>query len=192
MTTVSIIYFSGAGHTAELAKSVEKGAISVSGVTTHLISIEGKDIIEGRYRNDEVMAKLDESDAIIFGSPTYMGNISAQFKAFADATVSQWASQKWKDKFAAGFTVSGTPSGDKAYTLQYLQTLAMQHAMIWISLGELPMQPNGINRLASWGGAMAMANTEPVDIAPGKEDKLTGEILGKRVANLALKFAAQQ
>jgi NAD(P)H dehydrogenase (quinone) len=41
-----------------------------------------------------------------------------------------------RDKLAAGFTVSDSPSGDKLGTLQYLFTLAMQHGMVWVGLGE--------------------------------------------------------
>jgi NAD(P)H dehydrogenase (quinone) len=190
MTTVSIIYFSGAGHTTMLAQAVLKGITSIPGVQANIIAINGSDIINGRYQNSDVMNTLDTSDAIIFGSPTYMGSVAAQFKAFADASVSSWSGQKWRDKLAAGFTVSGTPSGDKFSTLQYMHTLAMEHGMLWVSLGEMPLQSNGINRLGSWGGVMALANTEPVDIAPGEEDKLTGEILGKRVATLAAKLKA--
>ena len=46
-------------------------------------------------------------------------------------------------------------------------------------------QPNGVNRLGSWGGVMAQPLDESADIVP--EDKLTGELLGKRVATFALK-----
>jgi NAD(P)H dehydrogenase (quinone) len=90
-------------------------------------------------------------------------------------------------KLAAGFTISGALSGDKFNTLQYFHTLAMQHGMIWIGLGELPGQPNGVNRLGSWGGAMAQPlDDDSGDIVP--EDKLTGEWLGKRVATFAWKL----
>jgi NAD(P)H dehydrogenase (quinone) len=187
MATVSIIYFTGSGHTAKLGDAVNKGAASVSGVKTNLIAISGDDIVNGRYQNDEVMSALEASNAIIFGSPTYMGGPAAQFKAFADATVDAWYEQKWRDKLAAGFTVSGTPSGDKFSTLQYFHTLAMQHGMIWIGLAEMPAQPNGVNRLGSWGGAMAETGQESPDVEPNEEDKLTGEMLGKRVATFALK-----
>jgi hypothetical protein len=61
----------------------------------------------------------------------------------------------------------------------------MATVSIWIGLGELPGQPNGVNRLGSWGGAMAQPLDESADIVP--EDKLTGERLGKRVATFALK-----
>jgi len=188
MSTVSIIYFSGAGHTAKLAEAITKGAASVPGVTTNLIAISGEDIIKGRYQNDAVFSQLDASDAIIFGSVTYMGGPAAQFKAFADASGAKWFTSAWRDKLASGFSVSNSPSGDKFSTLQYFHTLAMQHGMIWVGLGEMPMQPNGVNRLGSFAGATAQAGQESPDIAPNAADKLTGELLGKRVAMLAVKM----
>lgn len=188
MSTVSIIYFSGSGHNAKLAEAVNKGAASVAGVKTNLIAIDSKDIVEGRYKNDDVFAKLDASDAIIFGSPTYMGGPAAQFKAFADATGAKWFTSAWKNKIAAGFTISMSPSGDKLNTLQYFFTLAMQHGMIWIGQPEMPLQPNGVNRLGSNSGVMAQAGQESPDVAPSEGDKLTGELLGKRVAEYAVKL----
>ena len=189
MATVSIIYFSGFGHTAKLAEAVHKGAASVPGVKTNFIAINGDDIVKGRYQNDGVLAQLDTSDAIIFGCPTYMGGPAAQFKAFADASSVKWFSGAWRDKLAAGFTGSGSPSGDKLNTLEYFFILAMQHGMIWVGLGEMPMQPSGMNRLGSFGGAMAQAPAqESPDAVPNEADKMTGETLGKRVANLALKL----
>jgi len=53
--TVSIIYFSGVGHTAKLAEAVEKGSASVDGIKTNLISIKGEDILNGRYINENVI-----------------------------------------------------------------------------------------------------------------------------------------
>jgi len=188
MATVSVIYFSGAGHTAKMAEAVHKGAAAVSGIKANLIAINGEDITKGRYKNDAVFAQLDASDAIIFGSPTYMGGPAGQFKTFADATAAKWFGSVWRDKVAAGFSVSSSPSGDKFNTLVYLFTLAMQHGMIWVGLGEMPLQPNGVNRLGSFGGVMGQAGQEPVDVAPNAEDKHTGELLGKRVATFALKL----
>jgi len=189
MSILSIIYFSGTGHTAKLAEAIEKGAAFVAGTTTHLLAISGEDITQGRYKNDEVFAKLDASDAIIFGAPTYMGGPAAQFKAFADATGGKWYTSAWKDKIASGFSISNSPSGDKFSTLQYFHTLAMQHGMIWVGLGEMPMQPNGVNRLGSFAGVTAQAGQLDPEIEPNEADKLTGEILGKRVAEFAAKLA---
>ena len=188
MPTVSIIFFSGGGHTAKLAEAVHKGAASVGGVQAQLLAISGDDIVKGRYTNEAVFAKLDASDAIIFGSPTYMGGPAAQFKAFADASGGRWYGGAWRNKVAGGFTVSGSPSGDKSSTLNYFQTLAMQHGMVWIGPAEMPMQPNGVNRLGSFSGVMAQAGQEPPEVAPTEGDKLTGEVFGKRVAEFTLKL----
>jgi NAD(P)H dehydrogenase (quinone) len=188
MTTVSTIYFSGTGHTTKLAEAVNRGAASVAGVKTHLIAINGEDIGKGCYKNEAVLAQLDASDAIIFGSPTYMGGPAAQFKAFADATGERWYRGAWRDKVAAGFTVSGGPSGDKLSTLHYFFTLAMQLGMIWVGLSDLPMNDKGINRLSSYSGVMAQAGQESPEVAPNEADKATGEILGRRVATLAAKL----
>ena len=188
MTTISIIYYSGAGHTAQLAEAIGHGASCVEGVQTHLLPITGADIVEGRYSNEAVLKQLDASDAILFGSPTYMGGPAAQFKAFADATAERWFQRTWRDKLAAGFTVSGSASGDKLGTLQALATLALQHGMIWVGVPETPANDKGVNRLGSFLGAMALGGHEPGDGTPSPEDKLTGEILGRRVAALTKQF----
>lgn len=192
MTTVSIVYHSGSGHTAKLAEAIAQGASSVAGVKVQSVVINGDDIVKGRYKNDAAFAQLDASDAIIFGSPTYMGVASAQFKAFADATGERWFGQKWKDKLAAGFSVFNSPAGDKFSTLQYLYTLAMQHSMIWVGLGELPMQPNGVNATGSFGGVAAQGlMMESPEASPNAGDKLTGEILGRRVATAAKRWKGE-
>ncbi|WP_292831862.1 flavodoxin family protein [Nostoc sp. JL33] len=93
--------------------------------------------VNGRWKNDEGLEKLNQADAIVFGSPTYMGGVAAQFKAFIDAASEVWFRQGWKDKIAAGFTHSSSPSGDKQGTLLYLAMNAAQHGMIWVNVGDL-------------------------------------------------------
>jgi NAD(P)H dehydrogenase (quinone) len=188
MTTVSIIYHSGSGHTAKMAEAVAKGAVTVADVQVNTIALNGKDIVEGRFKNDAVFGQLDASDAIIFGSPTYMGGPSGQFKCFADATGERWFKSAWRDKLAAGFTVSGGPSGDKLCTLHYFFTLAMQHGMMWVGQSETPMNDKGINRLSSYSGVMGQAMMESPDDAPNTADKLTGEVFGRRVAEAARRW----
>jgi NAD(P)H dehydrogenase (quinone) len=182
MSTVSIVFFSGTGHTTKLAEAVARGVSSVGDVRAQLVQIKGEDIVKGRYTNEAVLAQLDSSDALIFGSPTYMGGPAAQFKAFADASASRWYQRSWKDKLAAGFTVSNSPSGDKLSTLQYFITFALQHGMVWVGQSEIAGNEKGINRLSSFAGAMAQAGQEDVNIAPNEADLLTGETLGKRLA----------
>ena len=192
MTTVSVVYHSGSGHTTKMAEAVAQGAGSVADVKVQAIAISGKDIVEGRFKNEALMAQLDASDAIIFGSPTYMGGPSGQFKTFADATGGSWFGGKWRDKIAAGFTVSNSPSGDKSSTLQYFFTLAMQHGMVWVGLGEMPMQANGVNRVGSSSGVRAQGGMSAApEVSPDAGDKLTGELLGCRVAGAAKRWQSR-
>ncbi|HEY9173693.1 MAG TPA: flavodoxin family protein [Verrucomicrobiae bacterium] len=188
MTKISILYFSGSGHTAKMADAVAKGARTVANTEVRSHSIRAEEIDQGRFKNEALLVELDAADALIFGSPTYMGGPAAQFKAFADATAERWFKSAWKNKLAAGFTVSGGPSGDKLSTLHYFFTLAMQHGMIWVGLAESPYNDRGINRLSSYSGAMAQAGTESPEIAPNEADKLTGEALGRRVAEAAARW----
>lgn len=186
MTKVAIVYHSGYGHTAKQAEAVRQGAASVAGVEVTLLN------------SDEAQQQwevLDAADAIIFGSPTYMGSASAQFKAFMDASSKAWFTQDWKDKIAAGFTNSASQSGDKLNTLIQLTVFAAQHGMIWVGLDMLPGNNNSkgsvndLNRLGSFLGAMAQSNAdEPADIAPIDSDLKTAQRLGERVAQIALKF----
>jgi NAD(P)H dehydrogenase (quinone) len=189
MTTVAVVYHSGTGHTQKMAEAVAEGAGSVAGVRANLIAIDGKDITNGRWQNDDVLGQLDASDAIIFGSPTYMGGVSGQMECFLDATAERWMKQSWRDKIASGFSVSGGPSGDKFNTLVRFATLAMQQGMIWVGLGIIP-NSEGLNRLSFYFGAGGQAMQEPPEEAPNAEDKKTGAALGQRVAEVAIRLSA--
>ena len=171
MAKTVVIYHSGYGHTARVAEFVAEGAKA----QTIVISPEG-DISEADW------ATLDAADAIIFGSPTYMGSVSWQFKKFADATSKRWFTSAWRDKVAGGFTISASPSGDKLSTVQYFITLAMQQGMIWV--GQPLMNDGTLNRLGSNSGLMAQVGpTSPAaDIPQGDLD--TAKSYGERIAKV--------
>jgi len=184
---VSIAYHSGFGHTAVLAEAVRDG-VTTAGATAHLINVE--EISEEQWN------LLDASDAIIFGSPTYMGTASAVFHAFAEASSKRWFNQVWKDKIAAGFTISAGKSGDKLNTLQYFTVLAGQHHMQWVGLGLMPgwntstASENDLNRLGFFLGAAAQSNQDQGVEGVHKADIATAAELGKRVVEVARVYAA--
>jgi NAD(P)H dehydrogenase (quinone) len=184
MTNIAIIYFSGTGHTHLMAEAIAAGAQTSPDAKVQLLRITGEQIVNGRWKDEAMIASLNNADAIIFGSPTYMGGVAAQFKAFVDGASSAWAQQLWKDKIAGGFTHSGGLSGDKQGTLIYLSINAAQHSMIWVGAGEMS-QPNGVNRLGSSTGVMGQAvpdfsGTKTVELDAG--DRLSCELYGQRIA----------
>ncbi len=189
MSKVAVVYHSGYGHTAEVAKAVARGAADIAGIDAQLISVA--DI-------DKHWQDLDAADAIIFGAPTYMGGVSAPFKAFMDASSKVWMAQGWKDKIAAGFTHSGSQGGDKFNTVTQLFTLAMQHGMIWTGLGLLPGNNsskgsvNDLNRLGSSTGSLTQSNVDQGAEAIPASDLKTAEHLGRRVALITLQFAGER
>src|SRR5258707_4783995 len=129
MAIVAVVYRSGFGHTKLQAEAVHRGAASVKGIEAKL------------YTTDEATNKLyelDQADAIIFGSPTYIGSMSSEMKKFIEVAVQKWFTQSWKDKVAGAFTNSSSFSGDKLNTLIGLVINAMQHSMIYVGTGMLP------------------------------------------------------
>jgi NAD(P)H dehydrogenase (quinone) len=185
--SIAIPYFSGYGHTARVADAVREGATSIPDSTAHLIDVADLD--------DADWARLDDADAIVFGSPTYMGTAATAFHAFAEATSQRWMDRAWRDKLASGFTNSGSMSGDKLSTLQYFATLASQHGMLWVSLDLLPGWNTTAgsdledNRLGFYLGAGAQT---PVDAGPDAvhaADLSTARHLGRRVAEQAHVYA---
>ncbi len=181
MAKVAVVFHSGYGHTLRMAQSVAQGA----GAELVAIDADGN-LTEAQW------ATLTAADAIIMGSPTYMGSVSWQFKKFADASSKPWFSQQWKDKVFAGFTNSASMNGDKHSTLHYLFTLAMQHSGIWVGTGLMPSnskaaQRNDINYIASFAGAMAQSPSDasPAEMPQGDLD--TAKLFGERVAAFAAK-----
>lgn len=183
MASISVIYHSGYGHTKHQAEAVLAGLMAVPGVTARLVEADGA------AKN---MSQFDADDCLVFGCPTYMGGPSAQFKAFIDATSKVWFKQGWKDKLAAGFTNSGSPSGDKLSTLNSLLVMAMQHSMIWVGTGFMPGPDKEggteleLNRLSSFLGAMAQSPQG--EAAPMPADLATAKAFGKRIGQATLRW----
>ena len=189
MAKVAIVFFSGYGHTAKQAEAVEQGARSVVGADVTVLRIdENGDLPEDGF---ELLA---EQDAIIYGSPTYMGGPAWQFKKFADASSQLWIKQALKDTLAAGFTNSASVNGDKFSTIQYQWTLSQQHSQIWVGLGQLPANkkssgPQDVNWTAGFAGALAISPSDASpDEAPHSGDLETAKLLGQRVAETAARL----
>lgn len=182
MAKIAVVFHSGYGHTQRLAQSVAEGA------QAELVSIDAEgNLPEGGWET------LNAADAIIMGSPTYMGSVSWQFKKFADATSKAWYTQAWKDKLMAGFTASSNVNGDKHSTLHYLITLAMQHGALWCGTGlsyhnTKASQRGDVNYLASNAGMMAQTPSDASAAEMHAGDLETARQFGQRVAAVAARM----
>ncbi len=190
MAIVSIVYFSGfRGHTRRLAECVGEGASQEPGTVVHLLPVT--DV-------DQHWDKLHASDAIIFGSPTYVGSVAARFKEFIERLAGDvWLQRAWLDKLAGGFTVSAGRSGDKMSTLNQLVVAAAQMGMLWVPVPitgghySTAGSESDLNRIAGYLGVMAQANIdEGPDKAPPPSDLETARIYGRHIARLAARMRA--
>lgn len=188
MTQVAIVFHSASGTTAQLAQAVATGVESVAGVSALLVEVVGRDIVEGRYENSDLIEQLAGVQGVVFGSPTYMGSVSAQFKAFVDATGDIWVQQGWAGKVASGFTIGSNYSGDQLSTIQFLQGFASQHGMLWAGINLAGgHSPKGLNRLGAQSGLIAQSGNG--ELHPLDSD--TAEYLGARVARLARLYKSE-
>jgi multimeric flavodoxin WrbA len=179
MTKTVVVYHSGYGHTQFIAQAVAKGA------NAQLVAVDA----DGNVSEAD-WSVLDAADAIIMGSPTYMGSVSWQFKKFADASSKRWFTRAWQDKFFAGFSVSASLNGDKGSTLSYLNTLAAQHGGLWVSLGMAPANTSASTRndVNNLGGSVGLLVQAPSDAGADKipqGDVDTAVKFGERVAKVA-------
>ena len=183
MSDIVIVYHSGYGHTAKIAEAVA----ATSGARLLAIDAEGN-LPDGGWD------ALGAAKLIVFGSPTYMGMASWQFKKFADASSKAWFTQQWKDKLFAGFTNSATMNGDKLSTLHYFMTLAMQHSGLWVGTGMMPSNNkaatrDSLNYVGSFGGLMTSTPSDASadEMVPG--DIATAKAFGERLKATVAKFA---
>ncbi len=178
---VVIAYHSGFGHTAVLAEAVAAGARE-GGADVTLIAVD--------RMAEEDWDVLDGADAVVFGSATYMGNVSAGFQAFAEQTGRRCLNGTWRDKLAAGFTNSGAKAGDKMHTLSSLAVFAAQHHMHWVNLGlgagwnSADGSEDDLNRLGFWLGAGAQTDVDADPDGVHPSDVATCHHLGRRVAGV--------
>jgi len=186
---IVVVYHSGYGHTARIAEAAARGAAAISGASVELVTAEEAPCQWGL---------LDDADAIIMGAPTYMGSLSATFKAFMDATSHlQYAEKRWAGKIAAGFTNGASRGGDKQNSLVQLMTFAAQHQMHWVNLGlnygnnRSYTNEDILNRDSYTIGMAGQADMDRGgDVAPPPSDIRTAEFLGRRVAEVAQELSA--
>ncbi len=178
LETIAIPYFTGMGHTRVLAEAIAEGASDA-----RLIDVENM--------GEADWAVLDAAEAIVFGTPTYMGSVAARYDVFLEEAAERWADQLWADKLAAGFTVATYPSGDKFSTLMRLSVYAAQMGMIWVGQAEIgaPVHPDRgpVNAQGSWLGLMAMSSRDKDQMVEA-DDLVTARAFGRRIAEAAIRW----
>ena len=201
---ILIVYLSLYGHTLQLARAVEEGVKSVSGVEAvfrrapefphtekELEAGEGYATkVWGEQKRVPVCTVEDfrQADGLLMGSPTRFGNMTAQMKALIDSLASLWLSGAMEGKPAGVFTSTASTHGGQETTCVTMMIPLIHLGMLIVGV---PYSTEGMIHTEARGGtpygASSIAGPKG-ELAPTAEDLAICRVQGKRVAELAKKI----
>ncbi len=145
-----IVFYSRYGNTAMLADAIARGAEEVEGnevIMRRVDDLAPESVINNHHRWSESRQKLKAkypeptmddlagADAIIFGTPTRYGNMTAEMKLLIDKTGGLWAQSKLVNKVASVFTSTSTPHGGSETTCYTFLAPLIHMGMIIVTPG---------------------------------------------------------
>ena len=188
---ILIVYDSRLGSVQKMARLIARGVESLDGCdavvrTVPSVSIKATDNDTLPEFGDMFVSEddLKKCDALILGSPTRFGNMSASMKFFLDSTSSLWMSGSLSGKPAAVFTSSSSMHGGQESTLLSMLNPLLHHGML---ICGLPFTEHALSKTTTGGtpyGASHVAgsaNNNPIS----DDEKALCIALGKRVAGFA-------
>jgi len=198
---VLIVFDTRYGNTQKLAVAVAEGARSARGAEVKLArakdsGAEGLPMDERRERAQAEFVKLPEAtlddlrwcDALILGSPTRFGNMTAPLKAFVDSTGPIWMSGGLVGKVGAAFTSTSTMHGGQETTLVSMMFPMIHQGMVLVGIPYAEPLLSSTTRGGTPYGASSVSG--PMADQPPNDDELAlARVLGKRVAEIAGKLA---
>jgi len=200
---VNIIFHSLYGHIYRMAEAIAEGAREVSGAEVSLYQVPetlSADMIakmgaaEAKKSFAHVpvadMPKLAEADAVIFGTPTRFGMMSAQMRTFLDRTGQLWAKGALVGKVGSVFTSSGTQHGGQESTILSFHTTLLHHGMIIAGCpyAEPRLQEAGEMSGGTPYGASTIAGPDG-SRRPSENELAIARYQGRYVATIAKKLA---
>lgn len=205
-TKVVVIFYSLYTHTYQLAQAIYQGAESVPGVDVEIYQVPEilpDAIIErmGAIKAKEAMRDvpiitherqgeiLKSADAIIFGSPTRFGNMTAQMKSFFDGLGGLWYENAFVGKLGGCFGGSGTQHGGQETTL-FSMIYCMMH--LGLAIVGLPYSCNAIKESKEISGGTPYGSTHIAATdgsrAVSDNEKDCAKFQGRHIALLAKQY----
>lgn len=142
-----IIYYSAYGHIRTMAEAAAAAAREIPGVEVILrrVSETLSDDILGKMGALEAtkaqadvpvvtVEELAEADAVLFGTPTRFGNMTAQMRQFLDSTGGLWMKGALVGKPGGVFASSATQHGGQESTILSFHTYLLHQGMVVVGL----------------------------------------------------------
>ena len=198
MTKVLVLYYSSWGHIEQMAYAAAEGAREAGAevVVKRVPELVPSHIAEqAHYKLDQpasvaTVEELPEYDAIIFGTPTRFGNMTAQMKNFLDQTGALWAQGKLVGKVGSVFTASATQHGGQESTLLTFHPVLLHHGMVVVGLPYAFAGQMGVTEVMgnSPYGASTIAGGDG-SRQPSEVELAGARYQGRHVAEIATKLA---
>ena len=142
MARVLVLYYSSYGHIETMAGAVAEGAREAGAEVTikRVPELVPQEIAEkSGYKLDQAapiatVEELADYDAVIFGTGTRFGNMTAQMKNFIDQAGGLWAQGKLVGKVGAVFTSTATQHGGQESTILSFHTVLLHLGFIIVGL----------------------------------------------------------
>jgi NAD(P)H dehydrogenase (quinone) len=200
MAKVLVLYYSSYGHIEQMANAVAEGARSTGAQVDvkRVPETVPEDLArQSGFKLDQpapvaTVEELPGYDAIIFGTPTRYGNMTAQMKSFIDRTGSLWASGALVGKVASVFTSSNTQHGGQESTILTFHPVLMHLGFIIVGLPYAFQGQMGVEEVMgnSPYGASTIAGTDG-SRQPSKVEFEGARYQGRHVAEIAGKIAGR-
>jgi NAD(P)H dehydrogenase (quinone) len=200
MAKVLVLYYSSWGHIEQMAYAAAEGAREAGAevVVKRVPELVPTEVAEkAHYKLDQkapiaTVDELPEYDAIIFGTPTRYGNMTAQMKNFLDQTGALWASGALVGKVGSVFASSATQHGGQESTILTFHPVLLHLGMVVVGLPYAFQGQMGVSEVM--GNSPYGAST----IAAGDGSRQPSQIeldgaryQGRHVAQIAAKLAAK-
>jgi NAD(P)H dehydrogenase (quinone) len=198
MTKVLVLYYSSYGHIETMAGAVAEGVREAGAEATvkRVPEIVPEAVArQAGIKLDQAapiatVDELPEYDAIVFGTPTRFGNMTAQMRNFLDQTGGLWMKGALIGKVGSVFTSSATQHGGQESTiLTFIPTL-MHQGMVVVGLPYAFQGQMGVDEIK--GGSPYGAAT----ITGGDGSRMPSAVelegarfQGRHVAQIAAKLA---
>jgi NAD(P)H dehydrogenase (quinone) len=142
MAKVLILYYSAYGHIERMAEAVAEGVrqAGAEAVIKRVPELVPEEIArKSGFKLDQkapiaTVNELPEYDAIIFGTGTRYGNMTAQMKNFLDQTGALWMSGALVGKVGSIFSSSATQHGGQESTILTFIPVLLHLGMIVVGL----------------------------------------------------------
>jgi NAD(P)H dehydrogenase (quinone) len=200
MAKVLVFYYSAWGHIEQMAYAVaegvrEAGAEVVVKRVPELVPLEVAQKAHYKLDQEAPVAKpeeLAEYDAVIFGTGTRYGNMTAQMKNFLDQTGSLWASGALVGKVGSVFTSSGTQHGGQESTILTFHPVLLHLGFVVVGLPYAFAGQMGLDEIKGGSPYGASTITGPDGSRRPSQVELDGaRYQGRHVAQIATKLAAK-